>query len=97
MINEEIRNTQKSKAGCNRLLEELSALGVLDPSETERIQRVLTSDDSQKFFAISDELEKTLEGEVSVIAARRQQILFGIETDQEVLRLEKRETLALKN
>ncbi len=97
MINEEIRNTEKSKAGCNRLLGELSSLKVLNPSETERIKSALLGDDSKKFKDISDELEKTLEGEVGFIAARRQQVLFGVGTDQEVLRLEKPEVPALQH
>lgn len=96
MINEEIRSTEKSKSGCSRLVGELGELQVLSSSELSRITSMLDSADSDRFFKTADELEKSLEGEMDLIGARRNVVVPEIPIDRDVVRLDnKRPALPL--
>ena len=88
MINEEIRSTEKSKAGCSRLVGELGELQVLSSSELSRITSMLDSGDSDRFFKTADELEKSLEGEMDLISARRNVVVPEIPIDRDIVRLD---------
>lgn len=88
MINEEIRSTEKSKAGCSRLVGELGELQVLSSSELARISSMLDSGDSDRFFKTADELEKSLEGEMDLISARRNVVVPEIPIDRDIVRLD---------
>jgi len=88
MINEEIRSTEKSKAGCSRLVGELGELQVLSSSELTRITGMLDSGDSDRFFKTADELEKSLEGEMDLMNAKRNVVVPEIPVDRDILRLD---------
>ena len=61
---------------------------MLSSSELSRITSMLDSGDSDRFFKTADELEKSLEGEMDLISARRNVVVPEIPIDRDIVRLD---------